>query len=59
VTHRLSSIARADEIFVMRRGRIAERGTHESLLAAGGVYAQMWYKQHAAVADADRQELAT
>jgi ATP-binding cassette subfamily B protein len=45
VTHRLSTITRADHIFVMDRGRVAESGQHENLLQRNGVYAQLWRKQ--------------
>ena len=38
VTHRLESIAHADVIVVMRRGRVAEIGTHDQLMGAAGVY---------------------
>ncbi|KRM22479.1 ABC transporter ATP-binding protein [Latilactobacillus graminis] len=43
--NRLSSVMHADEIIVMDNGQIAERGTHEALLAADGWYAKMWWKQ--------------
>ena len=42
IAHRLSTVQNADEILVLSDGRIAERGTHGALLAAGGVYAGMW-----------------
>jgi ATP-binding cassette subfamily B protein len=42
IAHRLSTIRHADLILVMSDGRIAERGTHEQLLAAGGLYRQLY-----------------
>ncbi|MEY3791462.1 MAG: hypothetical protein RLZ09_2298 [Pseudomonadota bacterium] len=45
IAHRLSTVADADQILVMDKGRIVERGTHAQLLAAGTVYAQMWERQ--------------
>jgi ATP-binding cassette subfamily B protein len=45
VAHRLSTIIAADVIFVVVSGRIVERGSHEHLLAAGGMYAQLYAQQ--------------
>jgi len=47
IAHRLSTIADAQQIIVLDHGRIVERGTHGSLLAAQGLYAQMWERQQA------------
>ncbi len=41
IAHRLSTVRHADQILVMERGRIVERGTHDSLLAANGLYASL------------------
>ena len=49
VAHRLSTIASADRIFVLDAGKVAETGTHDELLALGGLYADMWRRQSEAV----------
>lgn len=45
IAHRLSTVVDADEILVLERGTVVERGRHETLLARQGVYAQMWSLQ--------------
>jgi ABC-type multidrug transport system fused ATPase/permease subunit len=46
IAHRLSTIRRADQILVIEAGRIVERGTHQSLLAARGQYFAFYTRQH-------------
>ena len=45
IAHRLSTIAKADQILVLDHGQLAESGTHSELLAARGLYAEMWARQ--------------
>ncbi|MDO4539151.1 MAG: ABC transporter ATP-binding protein [Coriobacteriales bacterium] len=42
IAHRLSTVVDADKIVVLDQGRVAEEGSHEQLVAAGGIYARMW-----------------
>ena len=45
IAHRLSTIVYADEIIVLEKGEIVERGKHQELLAQGGLYTHMWHQQ--------------
>lgn len=56
VTHRLSTVASADQILVMENGRLRERGSHEELLRLAGPYQQLWTKQHGFLLNAMRHE---
>ena len=56
IAHRLSTIVGAEEIIVLDQGVIVERGTHQQLLARGGLYASMWNRQREA--EAAREKLA-
>ena len=56
IAHRLSTIVGADEIIVLDQGIIVERGSHQFLLAKGGLYASMWNRQREA--EAAREKLA-
>jgi len=53
VTHRLASVTQADVIHVFRDGQIVESGAHEALLRQGGLYAELWDKQHGFHVSAD------
>ena len=48
IAHRLSTVVDADEIIVLDKGNIAERGSHQALLERDGVYAHMWHSQQEA-----------
>lgn len=56
IAHRLSTVVDADEIIVLDKGVVAERGNHEVLMARGGLYAEMWRRQQEA--EAARQKLS-
>ncbi|EKZ98710.1 MULTISPECIES: ABCB family ABC transporter ATP-binding protein/permease [Cupriavidus] len=60
IAHRLSTVVHADQILVMDRGRIIERGTHAELMRANGHYAEMWQIQarNAAEGSPDADALA-
>lgn len=45
ISHRLANVTSSDTIYVMDAGKVAENGSHEELLAGGGIYAKMWDTQ--------------
>ncbi|MGH9045816.1 MAG: ABC transporter ATP-binding protein, partial [Acidimicrobiales bacterium] len=47
IAHRLSTVRRADQLLVVDRGRVVERGTHRELLSTGGLYAELYRTQFA------------
>jgi ATP-binding cassette, subfamily B, bacterial len=49
IAHRLSTVREADQILVIDAGRVVERGTHEQLVEAGGLYAELYHTQFAVV----------
>jgi len=55
ITHRLASVADADHIFVLDGGRLVEEGTHDELMARGGLYQQLYEEQLAPGAPAARR----
>jgi ATP-binding cassette subfamily B protein len=60
IAHRLSTVVHAQQIIVLDRGRIVERGTHAELLRAGGLFAQMWaLQQRSAVRGEASEERVT
>ncbi|MBZ8134212.1 ABC transporter ATP-binding protein/permease [Afifella sp. IM 167] len=54
IAHRLSTVVNAEQILVLERGRVAERGTHAELLERGGLYSEMWRRQREADEAAER-----
>ncbi|MBQ6865580.1 MAG: ABC transporter, partial [Clostridia bacterium] len=56
IAHRLSTILAADEILVLSNGVIQERGTHDALLAQGGVYKELYETQFKLVLDREMEK---
>jgi ATP-binding cassette, subfamily B, multidrug efflux pump len=55
IAHRLSTIAQMDRLVVLDQGRIAEEGTHDALIARGGIYASLWQRQSGGSESARRE----
>ncbi|WP_187972265.1 ABC transporter ATP-binding protein [Aquibium microcysteis] len=58
IAHRLSTIAAMDRLIVLDKGQVIEEGTHEELIARGGLYAQLWEHQSGGFLDAGEAQAA-
>lgn len=58
IAHRLSTIAAMDRLIVMDKGSIVEEGSHETLIAAGGIYAGLWQRQSGGFLHVEQAEAA-
>jgi len=58
IAHRLSTVVNCDQIVVLDEGRVTERGTHDRLLAGGGLYAELWVRQAAERSEEETAEAA-
>ena len=56
IAHRLSTLSEMDRILVLDQGRIVESGTHDALMASGGLYAQFWARQSGGFLQTDAAE---
>lgn len=56
IAHRITTLMHADKIIVLDKGRVAEEGTHDELVAAGGLYAKIYSIQTGMLSDADSAE---
>jgi ATP-binding cassette subfamily B protein len=59
IAHRLSTVREADQILVIDDGQIVERGRHDELLAAGGLYAELYRTQFERQASSDLEDLSS
>ncbi len=59
IAHRLSTIQRADRILVLHKGELREQGTHQELLARGGLYRRLYELQYQAEAPPEVRSLGT
>ncbi|WP_157158461.1 ATP-binding cassette domain-containing protein, partial [Bradyrhizobium genomosp. III] len=59
ISHRLSSLAKADAILVLNRGVVDDIGRHEELLACNDIYSSLWYQQNAHLVPAARNDRST
>ena len=59
IAHRLSTVRDADQILVLEAGQVVERGTHDALVAAGGLYSELYRTQFAPVSPAPYVDEAT
>lgn len=57
IAHRLSTVVNCDEIIVLNDGQVAEKGTHQELLAKNGMYYTMWMRQASGEDDGQRAEI--